>query len=167
TPGIDVAIFSDDGRRLPPGVTGEIHVKSDVLFEGYTSGETKGQREGFMSIGDLGRFDSEGYLYVESRSDDMVVVGGENVYPIEIEQVIEDIEGVHEVAVVGTEDEEYGQVLAAFVTGPVSEQAVIDACQRELASYKVPRKVIVLDELPRTSTGKVLKRELVACLAGD
>ncbi|HEX2239731.1 MAG TPA: AMP-binding protein [Actinomycetota bacterium] len=167
TPGISVAIFSSDGRRVPEGVTGEIHVKSDVIFEGYTSGDTKGQREGYMSIGDLGRFDSEGYLYVESRADDMVVVGGENVYPIEIEQVIEDMEGVHEVAVVGAHDEAYGQILAAFVTGTVTEQEVIDVCKRELASYKVPRKVIVLDELPRTSTGKVLKRELIQQLSGS
>ncbi|MDQ3951554.1 MAG: AMP-binding protein [Actinomycetota bacterium] len=159
--GIDVAIISPDGEKLPPGETGELYVKSDILFEGYTSGEAKAEREGYMSIGDLGRLDEEGYLYVESRSDDMVVVGGENVYPIEVEQVIEDVPGVNEVTVFGLEDEEYGHVLVAFVVGNVSEEDVSVACKKELASYKVPRRIEVVDDLPRTSTGKVLKRELV------
>ncbi|MFN2587439.1 MAG: AMP-binding protein [Actinomycetota bacterium] len=160
--GIEVAVFSADGRRLPPGETGELYVKSEVLFEGYTSGEKKAEREGYMSIGDLGRLDEEGYLYVEARTDEMVVVGGENVYPIEVEQVVEDVPGVDEVTVFGLEDEEYGQVLVAFVVGNVSPEDVEKACKAELASYKVPRRIEVVDELPRTSTGKVLKRELVA-----
>ena len=159
--GIDVAVFSPDGARLPPGETGELYVKSTILFEGYTSGEAKAERDGYMSIGDLGRLDDEGYLYVESRSDDMVVVGGENVYPIEVEQVIEDVPGVNEVTVLGLEDEEYGHVLVAFVVGNASVEDVRAACKKELASYKVPRRIEVVDELPRTSTGKVLKRELV------
>ncbi|MDQ3981987.1 MAG: AMP-binding protein, partial [Actinomycetota bacterium] len=111
--GIHVAVFSDDGRKLPPGDTGELFVRSDILFEGYTSGEAKSERGGYMSIGDLGRVDGDGYLYVEARTDDTVVVGGENVYPIEVEQVIEDVPGVNEVTVFGLEDEEYGQVLVA------------------------------------------------------
>ncbi|MDQ3915997.1 MAG: AMP-binding protein [Actinomycetota bacterium] len=160
--GIDVAVLSPDGERLPPGETGELYVKSGVLFEGYTSGEKKAERDGYMSIGDLGRLDEEGYLYVESRTDDMVVVGGENVYPIEVEQVIEDVPGVTEVTVLGLDDEEYGQVLVAFVVGTASAEDVRAACKAELASYKVPRRIEVVDELPRTSTGKVLKRELVA-----
>jgi fatty-acyl-CoA synthase len=164
--GIDVTVFSPDGRKLSPGETGELYVKSEILFEGYTSGEPKSERDGYMSIGDLGRVDDDGYLYVESRSDDMVVVGGENVYPIEVERVIEDVPGVNEVTVFGLEDEEYGQVLVAFVVGPVSEEDVLVACNTELASYKVPRRIEVVDELPRTSTGKVLKRELLAELRG-
>jgi acyl-CoA synthetase (AMP-forming)/AMP-acid ligase II len=119
-----------------------------------------------MSIGDLGRMDDDGYLFVEGRADDMVVVGGENVYPIEIEEVIESISGVDEVAVLGVTDEEYGEVLAAFVVGDVSEDEVTKTCKDELASYKVPRRVEKLDELPRTSTGKVLKRELIGDLEG-
>jgi fatty-acyl-CoA synthase len=91
----------------------------------------------------------------------MVVVGGENVYPIEVEQVIEDVPGVNEVTVLGLEDDEYGHVLVAFVVGKVSAEDVRAACKKELASYKVPRRIEVVDELPRTSTGKVLKRELV------
>lgn len=160
--GIDVAVFSPGGEKLPPGETGELYVKSEVLFEGYTSGEKKAEREGYMSIGDLGRLDDDGYLYVESRTDDMVVVGGENVYPIEVEQVIEDVPGVNEVTVFGLEDEEYGQVLVAFAVGTATPDEIRKACESELASYKVPRRIEVVDELPRTSTGKVLKRELVA-----
>jgi len=165
-PGIDVAVFSKEGERLPPNETGELFIKSNILFEGYTSGESKDEREGYMSIGDLGRLDDEGFLFVEGRADDMVVVGGENVYPVEVEDVIESMSGVDEAAVLGVTDEEYGEVLAAFVVGSVSEEDVISRCKDELASYKVPKRVEVLDELPRTSTGKVLKRELIAELDG-
>ena len=161
TAGIEVAVFSPEGDKLPPGETGELYIKSNYMFEGYTSGETKDERDGFMSIGDLGRLDDEGYLYIESRSDDMVIIGGENVYPIEVEDAIESLDGVNEVTVLGIDDDEYGHVLAAFVVGDVTEDSVIAACKEELASYKVPKKVKVVDELPRTSTGKVLKRELV------
>jgi acyl-CoA synthetase (AMP-forming)/AMP-acid ligase II len=94
----------------------------------------------------------------------MVVIGGENVYPIEVEETIENIEGVTEVTVLGVDDDEFGQVLAAFVVGSVDESTIAATCRRELASYKVPRHIRVVDELPRTSTGKVLKRELLGRL---
>ncbi len=162
--GIDVAVFAADGRRLGAGETGELFVKSEVLFEGYTSGEAKDEREGYMAIGDLGHFDEDGYLYVESRSDEMVVVGGENIYPIEVEQVIESVDGVDEVTVLGVADDEYGEVLAAFVVGRASVDEVRARCEAELASYKVPKRIEVLAELPRTSTGKVVKRDLIAQL---
>jgi fatty-acyl-CoA synthase len=165
-PGIDVAVFSKEGEKLPTNETGELFVKSNMLFEGYTSGEAKDEREGYMSIGDLGHLDDDGYLFIEGRADDMVVIGGENVYPIEVEEIIESMSGVDEAAVLGVTDDEYGEVLAAFVVGSVSEDDVISNCKEELASYKVPKRVEVLDELPRTSTGKVLKRELVAKLDG-
>jgi fatty-acyl-CoA synthase len=165
-PGIDVAVFSKEGDKLPTNETGELFVKSDILFEGYTSGQAKDERDGYMSIGDLGRLDDDGYLFIEGRADDMVVIGGENVYPIEVEEVIESMSGVDEASVLGVADEEYGEVLAAFVVGSVSEDDVISNCKEELASYKVPKRVEVLGELPRTSTGKVLKRELIARLDG-
>ena len=165
-PGIEVAVFSKDGDKLGTDDVGELYIKSNILFDGYTSGEAKDEREGFMSIGDLGRLDDDGYLFVEGRADDMVVIGGENVYPIEVEEVIESMSGVNEAAVLGVSDDEYGEVLAAFVAGSVSEDEVISNCKEELASYKVPKRVEVLDELPRTSTGKVLKRELIAKLDG-
>ncbi|MGH2809212.1 MAG: AMP-binding protein [Actinomycetota bacterium] len=165
-PGTEVAVFSKGGERLSTNEVGELFIKSNISFEGYTSGESKDEREGHMSIGDLGRIDDDGYLFVEGRADDMVVVGGENVYPIEVEEVIESLPGVEDAAVLGVTDEEYGEVLAAFVVGSATEDDIINACKEELASYKVPRRVEKLDELPRTSTGKVLKRKLVETLTG-
>ena len=159
--GIDVAVFDDDGNKASDGETGELYIKSNILFEGYTSGDAKTEKDGYMSIGDVGYLDEDGHLFIEGRADDMVVVGGENVYPIEIEEVIESLSGVKEAAVLGVKDEEYGEVLAAFVAGSISEDEVIKACKKDLASYKVPKRVEKLDELPRTSTGKVLKRDLI------
>ena len=164
--GIDIAVFSADGLRLGPNETGELYIRSDILFEGYTSGERKDEREGYMSIGDYGKLDDDGYLFVESRTDDMVVVGGENVYPIEVEQVIESIDGVTEVTVLGVQDDEYGEVLAAFIVGSADTDLVAKTCVAELASYKVPKRIEVLDELPRNATGKVVKRDLIARLEG-
>jgi acyl-CoA synthetase (AMP-forming)/AMP-acid ligase II len=165
-PGTEIAIFSREGEKLPAGETGELFIKSNILFEGYTSGDSKDEREGYMSIGDLGRVDEEGYVFIEGRADDMVVIGGENVYPIEVEELIEGIDGVTEAAVLGVTDDEYGEVLAAFVAGSVSPEQVTKVCKSELASYKVPRRVEKVDELPRTSTGKVLKRKLIESLDG-
>jgi acyl-CoA synthetase (AMP-forming)/AMP-acid ligase II len=162
--GVEIAVFSPEGNRLGPGKTGEIHVRSGALFEGYTSGEQKSWREGFVSIGDLGHVDEDGYLYIEGRADDMVVVGGENVYPAEIEAVLRGVPEVEDVAVFGVPDPEYGEVLAAFVVGSASPDRVQEAARRDLASFKVPRRVQIVDDLPRTSTGKVLKRELIPLL---
>lgn len=164
--GIEIAVFDENGDQVGAGQTGELYIKSNILFEGYTSGDSKDERDGYMSIGDVGYMDTDGHLFIEGRADDMVVVGGENVYPIEIEEVIEALDGVQEAAVLGVKDEEYGEVLAAFVAGSASEDQVIQACKKDLASYKVPRRVEKLDELPRTSTGKVLKRELIEALEG-
>lgn len=160
-PGIQVAIFNEEGDRLGPGEVGEIFIKSDVMFEGYTSGDSKEVRDGYMTIGDLGRVDEEGFLFIEGRADDMVVVGGENIYPVEIEEALDDMDGVEDVAVMGVPDDEYGEVLGAFVVGKVKPEDVKKYCKDQLASYKVPKRVEILDELPRTSTGKVLKRELI------
>ena len=165
-PGTEIAIFSREGEKLPANETGELYIKSNILFEGYTSGDSKDEREGYMSIGDLGRVDGDGYVFIEGRADDMVVIGGENVYPIEVEELIESIDGVSEAAVLGVTDDEYGEVLAAFVAGSVSADKVAQVCKSELASYKVPKRIEKLDELPRTSTGKVLKRKLIESLDG-
>ena len=160
--GIEVRMVGADDEQRPTGETGEIYIHSKVMFEGYISGEsTKSSIDGWMSIGDLGHLDDDGFLYIDGRADDMVVVGGENVYPVEVEQVIEDVDGVDEVAVVGVPDDEYGQILAAFVAGRVTEDEITTVCKKELASYKVPKRIHILDELPRNATGKVLKRELI------
>ena len=141
--------------------TGELFVKSDMLFEGYASGEDTKEIDGFLSIGDVGHLDDEGRLFVEGRGDDMVVIGGENVYPAEIEDVIDGMDGVDDVAVIGVNDDEFGEVLAAFVVGSVDPDAVKETAEKELASFKVPKRVEIVDDLPRTSTGKVRKKELL------
>ena len=160
-PGVDVAVYSPDRKKLDRGEHGELYVKSDMVFEGYSSGEETKEIDGYLSIGDMGYLDEEGRVYVEGRGDDMVVIGGENVYPAEIEEVIDGIEGVEDVAVVGMKDDEYGEVLAAFVQGSVEPDRVKEVCEKELASFKVPKVVEKVDDLPRTSTGKVRKKELV------
>ena len=167
-PGIEVRILGAGSETLDTGATGEIYIRSKVMFDGYISGEsTKSTSDGWMSIGDLGHLDEEGFLYIEGRADDMVVVGGENVYPVEVEEVIDALAGVDEVAVVGVPDDEYGQILAAFVVGAATTEDITAECKRELASYKVPRQVHILDELPRNATGKVLKRELLKAAQAD
>ena len=158
--GVEVLVLSSEGDRLPPGEVGELYVRSGSLFDGYATGEDKGRRDGALAVGDLGRLDEEGYLFVEGRSDDMVVIGGENVYPAEVEDTIRAMDGVRDVAVTGVPDPEYGQVLVAFVVGDVDPGDVQQACRSNLASFKVPRRIEVVSKLPRTGTGKILKREL-------
>jgi fatty-acyl-CoA synthase len=160
-PGVELTVLSEEGKAVPVGETGELHVRAGAIFEGYTTGEGKGHREGYVALGDLGRLDEEGYLHVEGRADDMVVIGGENVYPVEVEEAIQALDGVEEVAVVGVDDPEYGQVLAAFVVGSVEPDAVREHCRTHLSSFKVPRRVEILDDLPRTATGKVRKKDLL------
>jgi fatty-acyl-CoA synthase len=160
-PGVEVAVYDENRKRLDQGEHGELFIKSDMVFEGYASGEESKEIDGFLSIGDMGYLDEQGRLFVEGREDDMVVIGGENVYPAEIEEVIDGIDGVEDVAVIGVGDDEYGEVLAAFVVGSVDPEMVKEIAERELASFKVPRKVEIVDELPRTSTGKVQKKELL------
>lgn len=160
-PGVDVAAFGKDQGKLSAGEKGTLAVKSGMVFEGYASGEDIESFDGYLSIGDTGHLDDEGRLFVEGRADEMVVIGGENVYPAEVENVIEGMDGVQDVAVVGIPDQEYGQVLAAFVEGSVDKERVVKYSRDNLASFKVPRVVEVLDELPRTSTGKVRKNQLL------
>jgi fatty-acyl-CoA synthase len=134
-----------------------------MLFEGYTGGETEEMVDGHMPTGDLGRLDDEGRLFVEGRADDMIVSGGENVYPQEVEEKLEDHERVKEAAVVGVEDQEFGQRLKAFVVskGEVSEDELKSHVKESLARYKVPREIEFLDELPRKPQGKVDKQKLL------
>jgi fatty-acyl-CoA synthase len=157
-PGVEVSIVDPDGRPVGPGQSGRIEVRGEGPFDGYLdapAGET-------VATGDLGRLDEEGFLWVEGRADDLIVVGGENVRPAEIEAVVAGVEGVEEVVVGGLRDPEYGHVPAAFVVGTAPEERILDACRAALASFKVPRRIVRLDGLPRTATGKVLVRTLVA-----
>ena len=159
-----VKILDDEGKELPTGETGRIFVGNSSQFEGYTGGETKEQIEGLMSSGDVGHFDENGLLFVDGRDDEMIVSGGENVFPLEIEELLSGHEAINEVAAIGVEDEKFGQRLGAFVVlregSALSEDEVKDYVRQNLARYKTPREVVFLDELPRNPTGKVLKREL-------
>jgi fatty-acyl-CoA synthase len=158
-----VKILDERGHELPQGEPGRIFVGNGMLFEGYTGGETKEVIDGLMSSGDVGRFDEDGRLYVEGRDDEMIVSGGENVFPKEIEDCLSRHEGVVEVAAIGVADDQFGTRLKAFVvagTPSPSEDDLKDWVKHNLARYKVPREIVFLDELPRNATGKILKREL-------
>ena len=155
-------IVDDDGVSLGPDQVGRIVVHGSSPFDGYTSGATKEFLEDFMVTGDVGRLDSTGLLYVVGRDDDMIVSGGENVFPIEVEKALGAHDAVRDVVVVGVPDEAFGQRLAAYVVkrGEVDEGALKEHVRTQLAGYKVPRDVVFLDELPRNASGKVMPREL-------
>ncbi|WP_107772891.1 AMP-binding protein [Nocardioides sediminis] len=160
--GTVVRIFDDEGREVPTGRTGRIFVGNSLLFEGYTGGGTKDMIDGLMATGDVGRFDDAGRLYVEGRDDEMIVSGGENVFPKEVEDCLVGHEAVAEAAAVGVDDPDYGTRLRAFVArrADVTEDELKEHVKTNLARYKVPREIVFLDELPRNATGKVLKRDL-------
>ncbi len=167
-----VKIFDEDGNEVEQGETGRIFVGNGILFEGYTGGEeTKDMIDGLMSSGDVGRFDDKGHLFIEGRDDEMIVSGGENVFPKEVEDCIAKHEAVHEVACIGVDDEDYGKRLKAFVVLEDGKEASEDDLKAHvksnLARYKVPREIEFLDELPRNATGKVLKRKLEEGEGGD
>jgi len=163
--GAVVKIFDEDGKEVPQGTTGRIFVGNGMLFEGYTGGGNKDMIDGLMSSGDVGRFDKNGHLIVEGRDDEMIVSGGENVFPKEVEDCLTRHESVHEAAAIGVDDDDYGKRLKAFVVledgKDVSEDDLKAYVKSELARYKVPREIVFMDELPRNATGKLLKRELV------
>jgi acyl-CoA synthetase (AMP-forming)/AMP-acid ligase II len=162
--GTVVKILDSDGHELPAGTSGRIFVGSEMLFEGYTGGGDKDRYGALMSTGDMGHFDSAGRLFVDGRDDDMIVSGGENVFPSEVEDLLAGFPGVREVAVHGVPDEEFGQRLRAVVVSDpgvsLTTEQLQDHVRANLARYKVPREVVFVDELPRNATGKVLKREL-------
>ena len=162
--GTVLRLYDADGGEVAPGETGRIFVGNELVFDGYTGGGGKAVIDGLMSSGDVGHFDEGGRLFVDGRDDEMIVSGGENVFPREVEDTIAMLEGIEEVAAIGVDDADFGQRLRAFVVcragATVSEQEVKAHVKANLARYKVPRDVVFLDELPRNATGKVLKREL-------
>jgi acyl-CoA synthetase (AMP-forming)/AMP-acid ligase II len=158
-----VKILDEQGQELPQGEIGRIFVGNGMLFEGYTGGESKQVIDGLMSSGDVGRFDENGRLYIEGRDDDMIVSGGENVFPQEVEHCLARHDAVIDVAAVGVDDDQFGRRLRAFVvvgSPRPTEDELKDWVRQNLARYKVPREIVFLDELPRNATGKILKREL-------
>ena len=164
--GTVVKLLDSDGREAASGEGGRIFVANEMVFEGYTDGGGKEIVRGLMSTGDVGRFDAAGRLFVDGRDDEMIVSGGENVFPREVEDLLADHEQIEEAAVVGVSDERFGQRLKAFVVAhedaELDEETVKAYVKANLARYKVPREVVFLEQLPRNATGKVLKRELSA-----
>ena len=162
--GVKVKILDDNGNELPQGEVGRIFVGNFFPFEGYTGGGHKQIIDGLMSSGDVGYFDENGLLYVSGRDDEMIVSGGENVFPAEVEDLISGHPDVVEATALGVEDKEWGHRLRAFVVktdgASIGEDDIKTYVREHLARYKVPREVVFLDELPRNPTGKVLKREL-------
>src|SRR4051794_24451400 len=164
--GTIVKLYDDDGNEVPDGKTGRIFVGNELVFDGYTGGGNKAIINGLMSTGDVGHFDEGHRLFVDGRDDEMIVSGGENVFPREVEDLLSHHDAVDEAAVVGVPDEKFGQRLRAFVVlcegSAASDDDLKAYVKANLASYKVPREIVFLDELPRNATGKVLKRDLAA-----
>jgi acyl-CoA synthetase (AMP-forming)/AMP-acid ligase II len=162
--GTVVKLLDDAGKEVPRGASGRIFVGNEMMFDGYTGGGGKEIVGGLMSTGDVGHLDPEGRLFVDGRDDEMIVSGGENVFPREVEDLLSDHAEIEEAAVIGVPDEQFGQRLKAFVVArngtQLDEGAVKDYVKLNLARYKVPREVVFLAELPRNATGKILKRDL-------
>ena len=165
----EVRLVDEDGRECPAGEAGEILVRGPQVMAGYwgdPDATAAAVEDGWLRTGDLGRLDDDGLLEIVDRKNDLIISGGLNVYPAEIERVLADFPGMAEAAVVGVPDRRWGEVPAAIVrgaAGPIDEAALVAHCRRLLADYKTPRHIVVVDEpLPRSMSGKVLRRELRA-----
>jgi fatty-acyl-CoA synthase len=164
----DVRVCDEKGQELPPGEVGEVHVRGPNVFPGYhglpEATSAAFAPGGWFRSGDLGRLDPEGYLYISGRLKDMIISGGENIYPAELENLINGIDGVTGAAVIGVPDDRWGEVPWAIITvrdgASVTAAAVRDFLDGKLARYKLPREVVVIDELPRTASGKIRKADL-------
>lgn len=164
--GNQLGIFDSQGKPLKAGETGHICVNSPMLFKGYVGGGNKSNFNGFMNTGDVGHVDAEGRLFIDGREDDMIISGGENVFPQEVEELLAKHPAVADVAVIGVPDDAFGQRLKAFVVchqhQMVEEEVLRSYIRSHLARYKMPRDIVFLKELPRNITGKVLKKALAA-----
>jgi fatty-acyl-CoA synthase len=162
--GTRLRLYDEEGREVPRGEHGRIYVSNEMQFDGYTGGGGKDTIDGLMSSGDVGHLDMDGRLFVDGRDDEMIISGGENVFPREVEDLLADHPAIEEVAVVGVVDDEFGQRLRAFVVlcvgEDLTEEDVKVHVRDNLARFKVPRDVVFMEELPRNATGKVLKRVL-------
>ena len=164
---VEVRIFDEEDKELPIGQIGEIVTRSDLVMKGYwknPAATASTLRNGWLHTGDLGYMDKNGYLFIMDRSKDMIISGGENIYPREIEEVLVRHPAVREVSVIGVPDPKWGEAIKAVVSlNPgmsASEQELIEFCKGSIASYKKPRSVDFVEELPKSNTGKILKREL-------
>jgi acyl-CoA synthetase (AMP-forming)/AMP-acid ligase II len=166
---VDVQITDDNHRALPPGEVGLIRYRSPAVPDGFyrDPNETaRSFRDGWYYPGDLGKLDKEGYLYVVGRGKDVIIRGGTNIYPADIEGVLTSHPSVLDASVIGWPDAEMGEEVAAFVTvkHEIEEAQLISYCCQNLARYKVPKRIFFLDKMPRNEGGKVIKRELAGLL---
>lgn len=165
--GMTLAIAGEDGRLLPPGDVGEIVVQGPNLMQGYhraPEDSALALTGGWLRTGDLGYIDADGFAFIVDRKKDVIIRGGQNIYPADIEEVIYAVPGVAEVAVIGVADVVLGEVPVAFVAlrpgSDVSSAVIAARCEAELARYKLPAAIHFRDELPKGPTGKILRREL-------
>lgn len=162
--GTKIRLLNESGEQVPPGHSGRIYVGNDMLSDGYTNGKNREIKDGLMDAGDFGFLNDDGLLIVEGRSDDVIISGGENVMPREVEDELSSLDQVSEVAVIGVEDTEFGQRLAAYLAlrpgSELTEERVRQHVRENLAKHCVPRDVYFLDSLPRNAAGKVVPRQL-------
>jgi O-succinylbenzoic acid--CoA ligase len=161
-------IVNSDGLEQQPMQSGEIYVKGPNVTKGYLNKEGSHLKNGWFATGDIGFVDEEGFLYVQDRRSDLIISGGENVYPAEIEGALQGHHAVQEAGVIGVEDQEWGQVPVAFVVRNTltTEDEIIQYCSSKLAKYKVPKRVLFVDELPRNASNKLLRRKLKEWVKG-
>jgi len=162
-----IKIFDNQDRELPAGQTGEIVIRGPGVMKGYWNKPVETAavvRNGWLHTGDVGRMDEDGYLYITDRKKDLIIRGGENIYPKEIENILYRHPDVLEAGVIGIPDPVYGESVKAFVAlktpGSVAEEELLEFCKKELPSYKRPKAVQFLESLPKSAVGKILRREL-------
>lgn len=167
-PFVEVQIVDNEGNEMPIGEVGEITAKGPLVMKGYWNNETATDetlQDGWLYTGDLGRVDEKGFLYIVDRKKEVIISGGVNIYPREVEEILNKHEAVKETCVIGIPDEKWGESIIAYVVpngrGEVTEEELIQLCKEHLASFKKPKEIYVVSELPKSSYGKILKRELV------
>jgi long-chain acyl-CoA synthetase len=166
--GVEVKILDANGRPLPPGECGDIYVRSpritDFTYHNQDQARRAIDRDGFVTLGDVGYLDEDGYLFLNDRSRDMIISGGVNIYPAEIEAALHTLPGLHDCAVFGIPDAEYGEKIAAVIEpradAELTEAAVLDHLRPRLANYKLPSRIEFRRDLPREDSGKIFKRKL-------
>lgn len=165
---VDVKIVDDEGNECPVGEIGEIIAKGPLIMQGYWNNEkatSETLRDGWLHTGDLGRLDKHGYLYIVDRKKEVIISGGVNIYPREVEEVLNKHDFIKETCVIGIPDDKWGESIVAYVVpngrGEIDKDELITLCQNHLASFKKPKEIHVVEALPKSSYGKILKRELV------
>ena len=165
--GVAMRIVDDEMQDVPTGEIGEVATRSDQVMDGYLEmpeATERALRDDWFRAGDMGYVDADGYLYLHGRNKDMIIRGGENIYPFEIESVLAEHPAIAQCAVVGVPDEHWGEAVRAFVTFGNGQQSTVEEltahCAERLARFKNPREFVVVNELPTNASGKILKREL-------